>query len=72
MYRIREVDGQDEEISEALAELHWLTFFGTARTPDFQQGHWWFVFCEASPVAFAGVIRRHVSVTPDILLASAY
>lgn len=56
MYRIREVDGQDEEVAETLAELHWLTFFNSARIPNFYQGHWWFAFCEESPVAFAGVI----------------
>jgi hypothetical protein len=31
MCRIREVDGQDEEIAETLAELHRLTFFDSAR-----------------------------------------
>ena len=28
MYRIREVDGHDDEISDTLADLHRLTFFG--------------------------------------------
>ena len=27
MYRIREVDGHDDEIADALTELHQLTFF---------------------------------------------
>jgi len=30
MYRIREVDGQDEEVVEMLTELHRLTFFDSA------------------------------------------
>ena len=55
-YRIREVDGRDEEIADVLAELHRLTFFGGASIPVFDRGHWWLAFCEAAPVAFAGVI----------------
>ena len=30
MYRIREADGQDEEVAETLTELHRLTFFDSA------------------------------------------
>ena len=56
MYRIREVDCQDDEIKDTLRELHELTFLDRARMPDFEQGHWWMVFCEAKPVAFAGVV----------------
>jgi GNAT superfamily N-acetyltransferase len=56
LYRIREVDGQDEEIADALAELHHLTFFGGAPVPRFDQGYWWLGYSEALPVAFAGVV----------------
>jgi hypothetical protein len=56
MYRIREVDGHDEEIADALAELHCLTFFDGASVPDFDCGHWWLVYQDAVPVAFAGVV----------------
>ena len=56
MYRIREVDGQDDDIAETLAELHRLTFFGGASIPEFDQGHWWLAFHATGPVAFAGVI----------------
>jgi GNAT superfamily N-acetyltransferase len=56
MYRIREVDGQDEEVVETLAELHRLTFFDSARIPEFDHGHWWLAFQEALPIAFAGVV----------------
>jgi GNAT superfamily N-acetyltransferase len=56
MYRIREVDGQDEEVVETLAELHRLTFFDSARIPEFDYGHWWLAFEEALPIAFAGVV----------------
>ena len=56
MYRIREVDGHDDDVADALAVLHRLTFFDGASVPDFDQGHWWLAFYEAKPVAFAGVI----------------
>src|ERR1700742_2295912 len=56
MYRIREVDGQDEEVVETLTELHHLTFFDSARIPEFDRGHWWIASREALPVAFAGVV----------------
>ena len=55
-YRIREVDGSDEDIAETLADLHRLTFFGSAPMADFNHGHWWFAYREAAPIAFAGVI----------------
>jgi len=62
MYRIREVDGLDEEVVEILAELHRLTFFDSARIPEFDRGHWWLTFCEALPIAFAGVVpSTHVN-----------
>lgn len=56
MYRIREVDGQDDDIADTLAELHRLTFFDGAPVPEFDWGHWWLAFHEAQPVAFAGVV----------------
>ena len=40
MYRIREADGQDEEAAETLAELHRLTFLGSAPIPPFDCGYW--------------------------------
>jgi GNAT superfamily N-acetyltransferase len=56
MYRIREVDGHDEEVADTLAELHRSTFFDSASMPEFDQGHWWLAFRKASPVGFAGVV----------------
>jgi len=56
MYRIREVNGHEDEIADTLAELYYLTFFNGARLPDFDQGHWWLAVHEANPVAFAGVV----------------
>jgi len=56
MYRIREVDAQDDDISEMLADLHRLTFFDSALVPSFDWGHWWIAFHERLPVAFAGLV----------------
>ena len=55
-YRIREVDGQDEEIADILAELHRLTFFDGAQIPSFEWGRWWFAYFKETPIAFAGVV----------------
>ncbi len=56
VYRIREVDGQDEEIAETLAELHRLTFFDGAPIPLFDWGSWWLAYCEGAAIGFAGVM----------------
>jgi len=56
MYRIHEVDGQDDDIADTLAELHRLTFLDGACIPEFEQGHWWLAFHASMPVAFAGVV----------------
>jgi Acetyltransferase (GNAT) family len=56
MYRIREVDGDDDEISDSLADLHRLTFFGGAPIPAFDWGHWWLAYHGTNPVAFAGLV----------------
>jgi Acetyltransferase (GNAT) family len=55
-YRIRRVDGQDEEIADILAELHRLTFFDGAQIPSFESGHWWLAYFKETPIAFAGVV----------------
>jgi hypothetical protein len=57
MYRIREVDGNEDDIADALAELHQLTFLDAAPVPKFDQGHWWLTFQGTEPVAFAGIIQ---------------
>jgi|SRR5665213_158222 len=57
MYRIREVDGQDDETADILADLHRLTFFDRASIPQFDHGHWWFAYHEFEPIAFAGLVQ---------------
>ena len=56
MYEIRQVDGEDDEIAETLAELHHLTFSKSAPIPEFDWGYWWLVFDGPAAVAFAGLI----------------
>jgi GNAT superfamily N-acetyltransferase len=56
MYRIKQVDAQDEEIAETLVDLHRLTFSKSAPVPDFDWGYWWLVFSGRTAVAFAGLI----------------
>jgi GNAT superfamily N-acetyltransferase len=57
MYRIREVDGDDDEIAATLSDLHRLTFFASAPVPEFDWGHWWLASHTGAPVAFAGLVR---------------
>jgi hypothetical protein len=57
MYKIREVDGHDDDCAEILADLHRMTFFEGAPIPKFEQGYWWTAFHGTDPVAFAGVVR---------------
>jgi GNAT superfamily N-acetyltransferase len=56
MYQIREVDGQDDDVADTLAELHRLTFFDSAPVPEFDHGQWWLALHEMTPVAFAGIV----------------
>jgi GNAT superfamily N-acetyltransferase len=56
MYRIRAVDGQDEDVADTLSDIHRLTFFDTAVIPDFDLGQWWLAYLGSMPVGFAGVV----------------
>ena len=51
----REVDGHDDEIADTLADLYRLTFFESAATPQFDQGHWWLAYQDRLAIAFAGM-----------------
>jgi len=48
--------GMQDEVAEALGELHRLTFFESAPVPDFDRGHWWLAFHEGVAIAFAGLV----------------
>ena len=56
MYRIREVDAQDDDTADTLVDLHQFTFFRGAPVPDFDHGHWWIAFHDTVPAAFAGIV----------------
>lgn len=56
MYRIREVDSEDEEIAQILTDLHQMTFFDSAASPQFEEGRWWLCYHGREAVAFAGVV----------------
>jgi Acetyltransferase (GNAT) family len=56
IYRIHEVDAEDDEVSDALRDLHRLTFFETAPLPAFDRGHWWLAYHGEVPVGFAGLV----------------
>jgi GNAT superfamily N-acetyltransferase len=52
-YRVREVDGDDEEAT--LASLHHRTLGPEVPHGDYGDGFWWLAYFEGHPVAFAGV-----------------
>jgi GNAT superfamily N-acetyltransferase len=55
MYRIREVDGDDDEIADTLHYLHKVTFGDSAPPIDPEDGWWWLVTYHKEPAAFAGL-----------------
>jgi GNAT superfamily N-acetyltransferase len=56
-YRIREVDGRDPEIASDLREVHERSFGDTAPLVSTHVGHWWLVYHDDAPVAFAGLVK---------------
>lgn len=56
MYRIRIVDASDDDIADALSDLHQLTFLESAAMPHFEMGAWWLAYHGDDAVGFAGVI----------------
>ncbi|QPF88075.1 GNAT family N-acetyltransferase [Bradyrhizobium genosp. L] len=57
MYRIREVDASDDEISEMIEHLHRATSdFPALEQSDYDEGHWWIGYLDNDPVSYAGVI----------------
>jgi hypothetical protein len=71
MYRIRQVDGNEDDIADALAELHQMTFLGAAPFPNLIRGTGGLLFKERSrspsPVSF----RLPTSSMPAIFAALA-
>lgn len=56
MYRIRMVDGTEEEAAYVLGDLHRLTFLNSAPIPDFDWGQWWLACRGDKPIGFAGMV----------------
>jgi hypothetical protein len=72
MYGIHEVDAHDDEVADTLTDLHRLIFLDEAPIPEFDQGHWWFVFHQTVPVAFAAWFRRLARLTLGTSAGSVY
>lgn len=56
-YWIREVDTTNDEVTDALVDLHRATFLNAAPIPAFDQGHWWIGFYRDEPVSFAALVE---------------
>ena len=69
IYRIREVDAEDEEVSDTLSDLHRLTFFGSAPLPSFDWGYWWLAYHGGVPVGFAGLVPSTLADNTGIFAA---
>lgn len=54
-YRVREVDGLDEEIATDITWMHDVCFGKSAPQVDPAIGCWWIAFHKDQPVAFAGL-----------------
>ena len=54
-YRIRRVDGSDDEIAADLKRLHNACFNDKTALPEFAEGYWWLCFYGKEPVGFAGM-----------------
>lgn len=56
-YRIREVDGFDDDIEQTITALHGATSaFPPIESYAFEKGHWWLAYFANEPVAFAGMV----------------
>ncbi len=60
LYRTGAVDTFDDDVVEALKELHALTFIDRAPMPEFEVGDWWMTTLLGQPVAFAGLVPSTV------------
>jgi GNAT superfamily N-acetyltransferase len=66
VYRIAEVDGTDEEITDTLKDLHDEIFFDSAPQIDPNRGHWWLAFAidEGRELAgFCGLTETYADPT---------
>lgn len=61
-YRIREVDGDDEDVADILRALHEDVFANSAPQIKADEGFWWVALDGEAPVGFAGL--RYCAGTP--------
>jgi GNAT superfamily N-acetyltransferase len=54
-YRIREVDGEDEDVAETLDLLHDLCFLDAALRVKYDYGYWWLAYSGKEAIGFAGI-----------------
>jgi Acetyltransferase (GNAT) family len=56
-YKIREVDGSDEEVAETIREFNKLSdsSFPDLTDDELERGFWWLAYWGKEPVAFAGM-----------------
>jgi GNAT superfamily N-acetyltransferase len=58
-YRIKRVDGTNEDIAETLTDLHDSTFGNSAPQVEPEEGYWWIAYHGNEPVAFAGMKKAN-------------
>jgi GNAT superfamily N-acetyltransferase len=54
VYRIKQVDGTDDDIAETLHELHDAIFADSAPSIDPERGHWWLAYAVDGDREIAG------------------
>jgi hypothetical protein len=72
MYRIREVDGNEDEIADTLADIHRLTFFDGASIPEFDRGTGGWRIARRYRWPLPGSFRRRTPAMRGISAMSAY
>ena len=72
MYRIREVDGHDDEIADTLVDLHRLTFFDSAPFRRSIGNIGGSLFKSGCRSASPELCRRRACKIPDTFVASAF
>jgi GNAT superfamily N-acetyltransferase len=54
-YRIKRVDGTDDEIADTLRWMHTVCFAGTAPQVEPEKDYWWIAYLATEPCAFAAL-----------------
>lgn len=54
-YRLREVDGTEDEIADTLRDLHTVSFGSSAPQINPEEGYWWLAYLEKDVAGFCGL-----------------